>query len=75
MKIQNPQKLTLFEKMPKQRCTGFVQKPPQLCIIVIKNDQNFYVNANFRLWLEIKKMGRVTFLEECSHLKGDFFSV
>ena len=72
--------LTLLEKIPKQRCTGLVQTPPQLFNNVIKNDQeiqqsNFYVNSNFRLWLEILKMESVTFLEECSHLKGDFFSV
>ena len=80
MKIQNAQKLTIFEKMQKQSCIGFFQTPHSCLLLLLRmikkfNYQTFYVNSNFSLWLEILKIGSVTFLEESSHLNGDFFSV
>ena len=80
MKIQNAQKLTIFEKMQKQSCMGFFQTPHSCLLLLLRmikkfNYQTFYVNSNFSLWLEILKIGSVTFLEESSHLNGDFFSV
>ena len=57
MKIQNAQKLTIFEKMQKQSCIGFFQTPHSCLLLLLRmikkfNYQTFYVNSNFSLWLE-----------------------